>query len=103
VNVALGHFLPPQPSYKPLKDYNIQRLFAVRNSVYGRGCELATNRREDQEMGLFCLHPLQSSLVYINTLMIQRVLADATWSERMTPGCFAENLPFMSLDIPQRS
>ena len=51
---------------------------------YGRGGELSTNRREDQEMGLLCLHLLQSSLVYINTLMIQRVLGDEGWSERMT-------------------
>jgi TnpA family transposase len=52
---------------------------------YGRGGELATNKRGDQEMGLLCLHLLQASLVYINTLMIQRVLADEGWSERMTP------------------
>lgn len=43
---------------------------------YGRGGELSTNRRGDQVMGLLCLHLLQSSLVYINTLMIQRELAD---------------------------
>jgi len=47
---------------------------------YGKGGELATNRREDQEMGLLCLHLLQASLVFINTLMIQRVLTDASWS-----------------------
>ncbi len=36
-------------------------------------------------MGLLCLHLLQSSLVYINTLMIQRVLAGERWPERMPP------------------
>ncbi len=30
------------------------------------------------------LHLLQSCLVYVNTLMIQRVLADSDWSSRMT-------------------
>ena len=44
---------------------------------YGNGGELATNRRENQEIGLLCLHLLQASLVYINTLMIQQVLDDA--------------------------
>ena len=46
---------------------------------YGKGGELATNRREDQEMSLLCLHLLQSSLVFINTLMIQRILTDPAW------------------------
>ena len=66
---------------------------------YGRGGELATNRREDQEMGLLCLHLLQSSLVYINTLMIQRVLADATWSERMTPRDLGALSPLLTQHI----
>ena len=43
---------------------------------YGRGGEIATNRLDDQEVGMLALHLLQISLVYINTLMIQRVLAD---------------------------
>ncbi len=43
---------------------------------YGNGGELATNRREDQELVVLCLYLLQASLVYINTLMIQQVLED---------------------------
>jgi hypothetical protein len=66
---------------------------------YGRGGELATNRREDQEMGFLCRHLLQSSLVYINTLMIQRVLADATWSERMTPRDLGALSPLLTQHI----
>ena len=66
---------------------------------YGRGGELATNRREDQEMGLLCLHLLQSSLVYINTLMIQRVLADEAWSERMTPRDLGALSPLLTQHI----
>jgi hypothetical protein len=31
------------------------------------------------------LHLLQSCLVYVNTLMLQRVLAELTWAARMTP------------------
>lgn len=66
---------------------------------YGRGGELATNRREDQEMGLLCLHMLQSSLVYINTLMIQRVLAGEGWSERMTPRDLGALSPLLTQHI----
>ncbi len=52
---------------------------------YGKGADLATNRREKQEAGLLCQHLFQASLVYINTLMIQQVFGDPRWLERMTP------------------
>lgn len=50
---------------------------------YGKGGEVATNRLEDQELSILCLHLLQLSLVYVNTLMIQRVLEDQAWFRRM--------------------
>jgi hypothetical protein len=34
-------------------------------------------------MGLLCLHLLQSSLVFVNTLMIQRILTDPAWTTPM--------------------
>ena len=37
---------------------------------YGSGGEIATNRRDDQEVAILALHLLQISLVYVNTLMI---------------------------------
>jgi TnpA family transposase len=52
--------------------------------LYGRGGEIATNRADDQEMTMLSLHLLQVSLVYINTLMIQRVLAEPSWAHRLT-------------------
>jgi TnpA family transposase len=52
--------------------------------LYGRGGEIATNRVEDQEITVLALHLLQVSLVYINTLMIQRVLSESGWADRMT-------------------
>lgn len=51
---------------------------------YGKAGELATNRWENQEISLLCLHLLQASLVYINTLMIQEIFGDPKWLERMT-------------------
>lgn len=47
--------------------------------------ELASNRREDHEISMLSLHLLQNSLVYINTLMMQRILARPDWALRMTP------------------
>jgi len=46
---------------------------------YGKRGELSSNRKEDKEIGLLCLHLLQASLVYINTLMIQQVLGEPGW------------------------
>ncbi len=43
---------------------------------FGKGGEITANRHEDQELAVLCLHLLQACLVYINTLMIQQVLAD---------------------------
>ena len=51
---------------------------------FGKGGEMATNRKEDQEVTMLALHLLQSCLVYVNTLMIQRVLSEAHWQGKMT-------------------
>ncbi len=50
---------------------------------YGKNSEFATNRLDEQELSVLCLHLLQISLVYINTLMIQSVLAEPAWMEQM--------------------
>ena len=50
---------------------------------YGRSSELTTNKREDQELAVLSLHLLQICLVYINTLMMQQVLKEVSWQQRM--------------------
>jgi TnpA family transposase len=52
---------------------------------YGKSGEFATNRLEDQELAMLSLHLLQSCLVFINTLMLQQVLGEPGWLERMKP------------------
>jgi TnpA family transposase len=52
--------------------------------LYGKGGEFTSNRREDREILMLCLHLLQVSLVYVNTLMIKQVLAEACWQGRLT-------------------
>ena len=52
--------------------------------LYGKGGELASNKLEDQEILMLSLHLLQVSLVYVNTLMIQQVLAELEWQGRLT-------------------
>ena len=51
---------------------------------YGERGEFTTNRVEDQELGVLSLHLLQACLVFINTLLIQEVLAEPAWRDRMT-------------------
>ncbi len=51
---------------------------------YGKSGEVATNRSDEQELSILALHLLQISMVYINTLMIQQVLTEPAWVERMT-------------------
>jgi len=51
---------------------------------FGRYGELSSNRREDQEIAMLALHLLQICLVYVNTLVIQDVLRDRAWMDRLT-------------------
>ena len=50
---------------------------------YGRSSEIATNDREEQEMAVLSMHLLQVCMVYINTLMIQQILAESDWQDRL--------------------
>jgi TnpA family transposase len=52
--------------------------------LYGRHGEFSSNRQEDQELTMLSMHLLQVSLVYIQTLMIQDVLAEPEWMNKMT-------------------
>lgn len=66
---------------------------------YGKRGEISTNRKDNQEMGLLCLHLLQASLVYVNTLMIQQVLEEPGWLKRMTPRDLAALSPLITQHI----
>jgi hypothetical protein len=52
---------------------------------YGKGVDFATNQREEQEVAMLCLHLLQISMGYVNTLMIQQVLAEPAWTNHLGP------------------
>ena len=66
---------------------NVVEGFNGANSViyYGKGGEIASNSRDEQEMTVLCLRILQAALVYVNTLMLQAVLAEDDWAELLTP------------------
>lgn len=62
---------------------------------YGKSGEIATNRLDDQELSVLSLHLLQSCLVYINTLMLQDILAEPEWMDRMTTEDFRALSPLV--------
>lgn len=74
---------------------------------FGKGGEFTTNRREGQEVAMLSLHLLQNAMVYVNTLMLQRILSEPKWSERLTvedkrgltPLLFAHINPYGRFDL----
>jgi hypothetical protein len=42
------------------------------------------NRREDHETSMLALHLIQNCMVYVNTLMLQEILAQPHWQGRLT-------------------
>lgn len=74
---------------------------------FGKRGELASNRREEQELGMLCLHILQSSLGLVNTLMIQDTLALPEWDgiltdadrRGLTPVFYANMTPYGEIQL----
>jgi TnpA family transposase len=57
---------------------------ATRFVFFGKDGEFSSPNLANQEISALSLHLLQNSLVYINTLMLQQILADPKWFDRMT-------------------
>lgn len=62
---------------------------------FGRGGEISTNRREDQEVAIQALHLLQNCMVYVNTQMYQSVLSEPEWRSIMQPADFRGITPLI--------
>lgn len=50
---------------------------------YGKTGAFRSNNPLELKLSMLCLHLLQLSMVYINTLMLQQVLAESNWLEKM--------------------
>lgn len=92
---------------------NVMESWNQANGVifYGKGGDLASNRREEQELSVLALRVLQAALVYVNTLMVQEVLAEpgapqlaAEDLRGLTPLFWSHVAPYgeVRLDISQR-
>ena len=72
---------------KPEKASTSSRLGTgpTASSSTAKAVRALLNDLENQELTMLALHLMQICLVYINTLMIQRVLTDPDWTQRMLP------------------
>ena len=57
---------------------------ANKDLFYGKDGDLTGEDRESMEVSMLALHLLQSALVHVNTLLIQQVLAEPKWADRLT-------------------
>jgi len=62
---------------------------------FARRGEMVSNRREDHEISMLALHLLQNCMIYINTLMIQKVLSQPHWHGKLTPRDYAALTPLI--------
>ena len=56
---------------------------------------MASNRREHHEISMLALHLIQNCMVYIYTLMIQKLLARPHWQGKFTPRDYAALTPLI--------
>ena len=64
----------------------VERLNGIMGFIfYGKLGELSSNRSREQSLSVSCLHLLQVCMVYINTLIIQEILSDPAWANKLTP------------------
>ncbi len=62
---------------------------------FARRGEMASNRREDHEISMLALHLIQNCMVYVNTLMIKKVLALPNWQGKFTPRDYSALTPLI--------
>lgn len=63
----------------------VERWNGVNDIIfYGKTGVFRSNNPLELKLSTLCLHLLQLSMVYINTLMLQQILVESSWLERMS-------------------
>jgi len=95
-------------------DFNVVENWNGANDFiyFGQGGEITSNRREDQEVSMLCLHLLQVSITYLNTLLVENVLDENSLFESLaaedlrglTPLFYSHINPYgtFELDLAER-
>lgn len=95
---SLARYLHEEPIRREVNEgLNVVENWISANGFifYGKSGEIATNRLDDPELSVLSLHLLQACLVYINTLMLQDMLAEPAWLGRMTAEDFRALSPLV--------
>jgi TnpA family transposase len=66
---------------------------------HGKCGEVSSNDTDAQEVAILSMHLLQACLVYVNTLMVQEVLAEPAWQQRMTEADWRGLTPLFHLHV----
>lgn len=85
--IFIARYLRDRPLQQEINSgLNVVEAWNGVNDVifFGKSGELASNHRYQQELAVLCLHLLQATLVYVNTLMIQDELAQPGWADVLT-------------------
>jgi TnpA family transposase len=62
----------------------VERWNSVNDFIfYGKTGPMHSNKPGELELAMLCLHLLQVSMVYINTLMLQQVIQESDWLSKM--------------------
>jgi TnpA family transposase len=63
----------------------VERLNSIMHFIfYGKLGRLSSNNKEEQELSVVCLHLLQVCMVYINTIIIQEILSEPFWVNKLS-------------------
>jgi len=63
----------------------VERVNGIMGFIfYGKLGEISSNRKEEQLLSVLCLHLIQVCMVYINTLMIQKIVSAKKWKQILT-------------------
>ena len=84
--IFLCQYLSSEPMRRKIQEgLNVVENWNGANDFifYGKNGEIAVNQLAEQELSVLSLHLLQICLVYVNTLMIQDVLEEPKWLNRM--------------------